>query len=253
MISRLLLVGMVGVLGISLPDGADLGMKLTWARTGATACACRRETVTFEPIAVGDDAPDRIADELNRQSEGIDLPMVTMVRVAAAERPGRVATDDVVARMFAENQVWAEQSAAEAAVPKGHPAAKMTEDVVAKLFAENQVWAEPMVEAGRAKAQPTKATDDVVARMFAENQVWAEPAVAAIASPAPKARPSFEPIAVVEAESNIADELNHASEGLNLAREPEPTVGTALRLTRDAALAWMNVLAKTTATESHSR
>ena len=213
MIYRLLLVGMVGVLGISLPDGADLGMNLTWARTGATACACRRETVTFEPIAVDDDSINRIADELNRQSEGLDLPVVPTVRVAAIARPVAVEPVDVVDKIFADNQVWGE--------PADEPAAA---DVVDTLFDENRVWSEP-----------------------------ADEAIASDVTPAPKPQPSFEPIAVVEGESSVADELNDASEGLAVAGEQEPTIGTALRLTHDAALAWMNVLTRTMATSDTTR
>ncbi len=74
MISRLLLVGMVGVLGLSLPDGAEWGTGLTWARTDTTACTGRREAVVaFEPIAVDADPINRLADELNRRAEGVDL------------------------------------------------------------------------------------------------------------------------------------------------------------------------------------
>jgi hypothetical protein len=236
MISRLLLVGMVGVLGISLPEGADLGQDLTRARTGATACACRREAVTFEPIAVDDDSINRVADELNRQSEGLDLPMVPTARVAAIARPVPVEPVDVVDKLFAENQVWGESA--------DEPAAS---DAVDKLFAENRVWGEPADE---------PAAPDVVDTLFAENRVWGEledEAMASSLSPAEKPQPGFEPIAVVEGESSVADELNRASEGLAVAREAEPTIGSALRLTRDAAMAWLNVLTKTVTTSDTTR
>jgi hypothetical protein len=111
MISRLLLVGMVGVLGISLPEGANLGHGLTWARTDATACVRPRATVAFEPIAVDDDSINRVADELNRQSEGMDLPMVSTAQVVAIARPVAVETLDVVDELFAENRVWGEPAA----------------------------------------------------------------------------------------------------------------------------------------------
>ena len=89
---------------------------------------------------------------------------------------------------------------------------------------------------------------DAMDRLFAENRVWSEPADEAIASdvtPAPAPQPSYEPIEVVEGDSSVADELNRESEGLAVAREPEPTLGSALRLTRDAAMAWLNVLTNT--------
>lgn len=222
MISRLLLVGMVGVLGISLPEGADLGMGMTWARTGATACACQRETVTFEPIAVDDVATNRIADELNRQSDGMNLPTAA---IATVVRPVGVSPVDLADRLFAENDVWA-----------GPIAEKVASDPVGQLFADNQVWAGPV------GADPAD-------RLFAENDVWAGPATEAVAAtiipPAPKPQVTFEPIEVAEGGPSVADELNRASEGLAIARDPEPTVGTALQLTRDAALAWLNVLTKT--------
>jgi hypothetical protein len=233
MISRLLLVGMVGVLGISLPEGADLGRNVTWARSGAVACACSREKVAFEPIAVDDDSINRIADELNRQSDGMDLPMVPTPRVAAIARPVAVEPVDVVDTIFAENQVWG--------APADQPAAS---DVVDTLFVENRVWSRPAAE---------PIASNAVDRLFDENRVWSEPADEAIASvvaPAPTPGPSFEPIAVVEGDSSVADELNRDSEGLDVAREPEPTLGSALRLTRDAAMAWLNVLTSTM-TPSH--
>ena len=233
MISRLLLVGMVGVLGISLPEGADLGRNVTWARSGAPACACPREKVTFEPIAVDDDPINRIADELNRQSDGMDLPMVPTPRVATIARPVAVEPVDVVDKLFAENQVWA--------APADEPVAS---DVVDTLFAENQVWCQPADVAIASDAIASDAVD----RLFAENRVWSEPADEAIASdvtPAPAPQPIFKPIEVVEGNSSVADELNRATEGLAVASEPEPTLGSALRLTRDAAMAWLNVLTNT--------
>ena len=158
-----------------------------------------------------DDSINRIADELNRQSDGMDLPMVPTPRVAAIARPVAVEPVDVVDKLFAENQVWA--------APADEPVAS---DVVDTLFVENRVWSEPADEA---------VASDAVDRLFAENRVWSEPADEVIASdvtPAPAPQPSFEPIEVVEGDSSVADELNRESEGLALAGErgTDPRVGT---------------------------
>jgi hypothetical protein len=221
MISRLLLVGMVGVLGISLPDGAEWGMALSWARTGTTACACGRGSVTFEPIAVDEDAVNRFADELNRRSEGLDLPAVAIAKVAPIRRPVPTGTDRAVEGLFAENRVW------------GDPAAL---DVASSL---------PPAGESRPNIEPiavVEATTVADALNRASEGLDIDPAIAAVRAPR---RPRFEPIAVAETASAMADELNRASEGLSIAREPEPSLGTALRLTHEAALAWMNVLTKT--------
>jgi hypothetical protein len=67
--------------------------------------------------------------------------------------------------------------------------------------------------------------------------------------PAWEPRPGFEPIAVADGSSGVADELNRASEGASLGRDATPSLGTTLRLTHDAALAWLNVLTRTTTSD----
>jgi hypothetical protein len=265
MISRLLLVGMVGVLGISLPDGAEWGMGRTWARTGAPPSSCRRAAVAVEPIAVDDHSTDRIADAPNRRPEAPDLSVTTTPVVATTHQPVATESTEAVDKLFADNQVWGEPANAEA---------------VDKLFADNQVWGEPA---------------DAVETVLADNQVWAEPTDEPIATSVPPAwearprfepivvddapsiadvlnrtsdgidldpssvavrtpdRPSFEPIAVANDSPSIADELNRASDGIAIAQKVEPQFQTAIRLTRDAVLAWMNVLTKTLPTSNTMR
>jgi hypothetical protein len=229
MISRLLLVGMVGALGLSLPDGAEWGMVLTWARTGTTARACRRDTAAFEPIAVDANPIDRIADELNRRSEGLDLAAAPMVKVATIPRRMANEVDRAVERLFAENGVWSEAAAA---------------DNVSRLSpaGESRPGFEPITVADGA-------TSIADALNRASEGIDVEPAAATVRV---LRRPSFEPIAVTEAASGVADELNRASEGLPSAQDAEPNVGTAIRLTHEAALAWLNVLTKTVTTSDHS-
>ena len=230
MFLRLLLVSMVGGLGLTLPDGADLQTSLSWARSGATACAGPR-AVTFEPIAALDSAVGRLADELNRMSDGMNF----------SERP--VAT-------------------------AARPTTPMPTEMVARIFNDNNVWAGPSVEVGmdlpkklEASIIPpaTATSTDAVAIIFNDNDVWAGPAAEVVSAPAAIPAPRltrFEPIAAVEVPT-IADELNQAAEGLKITSVPtrrpeaEPTVGTAMKLTRDAALAWLNVLAKTTTDSVH--
>ncbi|MHB1557279.1 MAG: hypothetical protein ACYC61_07355 [Isosphaeraceae bacterium] len=270
MISRLLLVSFVGVLGFSLPDGVDWGIVSSQARSEvirssgpAPGPESREAKLTaFEPISVEDVSINRLADELNRRSEGLDLTIVTAVSAVPAlpHAENMKANNDAkaVERLFAENRVFAE------------PANKAT-DEAERLFAENRVFAEP-----------TDKATDAVERLFAENRVFAEPATE-IKATAAEDRPAFAPIAPVETISSLADELNRASEGLDIdpasivvashrprfepipvaepasklvddlnrasegttaARQEPANVSTALRLTRDAALAWMNVLAR---------
>jgi hypothetical protein len=241
MISRLILVGVVGVLGVSFPDGSEWRMPLTRARTGATACAGRPAAIAFEPIPVDDHPVNRIDDERNRRSERVDIPAAPIVTVATISPLDAAESDKAVERLFAENDVWAEP-ATEAVTP--------SDKAVDKLFAENDVWAEPAAEA-------VTPSDKDVAELFAENDVWSEPiheTIAPSVPPAPVRHPGFVPIAVVDGTSSLAADLNRQSEGLSTPEDAEPpTIETALSLTRDAALAWMNVLTKTVNAPGRSR
>jgi hypothetical protein len=66
-------------------------------------------------------------------------------------------------------------------------------------------------------------------------------------------RPSFEPIEVVDVAPSVVDKLNRASEAPTVVEDARPTLGSALRLTHDAALAWMNVLTGTITTPDGAR
>lgn len=222
MISRLLLVGLVGVLGISLPEGVNLGSGLSWARTDASVCVRPRVTHIFEPIAVGDDSTDRIADELNRQSEGVDLPMVSTPRAEAISRHAAVESQDVVDELFAENRVWSEPAAeAVAAVTPTAP--------------ETRPGFEPIDV-----AEGASSIADELNR--ASEGLDLDPAAVSARTPR---RPSFEPIEVVDVAVSVADELNETPADLEPVGDSEPGLGEALQLTRDAAMAWMGVLTGT--------
>jgi hypothetical protein len=135
---------------------------------------------------------------------------------------------------------------------------------VESLFAQNRVWSEPAaadvasstlpLEESRPGFEPIAVADGAPSLADALNRASEgldiDPAAAAVRS---SRRPSFEPIAVAETASSAADDLNRASEGLTATTDAEPSIGTALRLTHEAALAWINVLAKAMPPESTSR
>ena len=165
MISRLFLIGVVGALGVSLPDGPQWGSGSARAQAEATAHVCCRHAVAFEPIVVVEDTSDSIADELNRRNDGLDIPDTPIVSVVSSPREKYAPApsgDSVQWKLMAELCRFVED--AESHGPAGDPE-------VDALFAENRVWAEPAVEP--------------VAALFAENRVWAEPAVEPVATPRP--------------------------------------------------------------------
>ena len=86
MIARLFLIGMVGSLGISMPEGFDWGMVFSSPRSVTTTSTGRRESVAFEPIAVVEDPNNRIADDLNGHSKGLELPVAPIPEVATRPR-----------------------------------------------------------------------------------------------------------------------------------------------------------------------
>ncbi len=235
MFSRLLLVSVVGVLGCSLPEGVDWGVVSGWARsaTATVMSSDHRESVRFEPIEVDDGSINRLADELNRRSEGLNLQMEVAVTVAPGADRATADRDRAVESLFAANEVWNESG-----------------DEVERLFADNRVWTDPEARSTAptredrpdfdpiAVANETPSLADELNR--AAEGLDIHPASIAVAS----RRPHFEPIPVADSPSSLVDSLNRDSEGLAADRQEAPQVSTALRLTRDAALAWMNVLTK---------
>jgi hypothetical protein len=228
MIARLILVGMVGVLGVSLPDGAGWATRSSGTRTEAVASTGPRLAVPFEPIAVDDNPMSRIADKLDRASEVPDIPAAPIATVAAIRPPVVTASDQELDRLFAENQVWSEPAAAPdvAPVPEHRPS---FEPIA------------PVADASSIADELNRASE----------AVDIDPTTATIPTPRGSA---FEPIAVAEGESGIADELNRQSDGLSTLEAVErPSIENALTLTRDAALAWLNVLTKTMNAPGRSR
>ncbi len=266
MISRLLLVSFVGVLGFSLPDGVDWGIVSSQARSevirssgsGPVSAPGEAKPTAFEPIPVEDGSINRLADELNRRSEGLDLTMTTAVPAPPhAEKNSANIDAKAVERLFAENQVFAVAGPGgadevERLFAENRVFAEPREaDEVERLFAENRVFAGPAAEPGQATAAAVRPAFALIAPVEtissladalnrASEGLDIDPASEVVAS----RRPRFEPIPAAEPASKLVDDLNRASEGVTVAREESANVSTAMRLTRDAALAWMNVLAR---------
>jgi hypothetical protein len=282
MIWRLILVGVVGVLGIPLSGGADWKIDLTCARTGPTA---------------GDHPTQRFADERNPcSSKGADLPSAPTLPAATIPRDVAMESSKAIDDLFAENQVWsapaaqvenasdaaAERLFAENGVWAEALAEAATEPAkaVEPLFADNDDWCEPqtqvVIESERAvdplfaendvrsepAAEAVIESDKAVEVLFAKNDVWREPAVETVAANSPPVEeppPTFEPTEMDDVtcclvdDGNVADEMNGDSQSPSIAQNAEPDIKTALGLTRDAALAWMNVLTKTMTAPSDSR
>ncbi len=166
---------------------------------------------------------NRIADELNRASEIVDIPVAPIARVATAAPRVANASEQAVDRLFAENRVWSEPAA--------------SRDVA--IVAEPRPDFEPIATVADASG-----IGDELNR--ASEGIDLDPGAVATRTPR---RPRFEPIEVMGDALSLADELNRASEGLTTTRDAEPTIRTALKLTHEAALAWLNVLTKTMSAE----
>jgi hypothetical protein len=321
MISRMVLVGLVAVLGVSLPSRSEPGGWLTSAHDwvvaqlvewdtytpgeeccvtvtelpdlspwGATLTQGRANTtasVTFEPIPAADDRDNRIADELNRFGEGLDIPATTTVTAESPTDFMAVPSSDSIELKLAVELCRIAKAAEhhEKALSPAIPQADETgaDPAIDELFASgSDVFAraeDDLVTTGR--PQPASIVtvptferirplvdfeSDVAAEL---NRLADGIEIVLQETPPQPARPqAFEPIKVpTDLESGIAYELNRASEGLEPpipqvrdlgearpwipASEPtaspennhkDSRIGKALGLTRDAALAWMNVL-----------
>jgi hypothetical protein len=270
MISRLLLVGMVGVLGISFPDASGWGTGSTSTRTGATACEGRREAVAFEPIAVDEDPFNRFADELNRRSEGLDLTTAPIVAVATRPRsvfvpvPSGDSVDLKLVAAFCRMEEETETRVIDAPRPIPRPFATEANDVVDQLFAENQVWGDPMTVEMASNNPPAAAphpsfepiavaeTDTSLADAL-NREAEGFDTISTEAEATTLTHPTFEPIAVADDSSSLADELDRASEDGSIEPEADEGIDAAVRLTRSAAQAWMNVLTETMPASADSR
>jgi hypothetical protein len=317
MISRMILVGLVAVLGVSFPSQSESGGWLTSAHDWVVAQLAEWDTympgdeccivvtevsessprvltpaagrtsttasVAFQPIPTVDDGANRIADELNRFGESPDIPATT---TATAESPTDFAAvsscDSIELKLAVELCRTAEAPARDETIDSpALPGLREAEEDPAfdDLFADASDVFAPAEQGLAAIAQPVPAAiaarpafelirplADFESDTAAELNRLAEGLGDVPSRPAQAG--TFEPIKVpADLELGIAYELNRASEGLESAvpglrklgeaRPPIPanapaalpednrkdaSIGKALGLTRDAALAWMNVL-----------
>jgi hypothetical protein len=318
----MILVGLVAVLGVSLPSRSESGGWLSSAHNwviaqlaewdtytpgedrcvvleapeplprGATRAAGRTNIpspVTFRPIPIADDRDNRLADELNRLSEGLDGPATN---AAIAESPADFvavsSSDPIELKLALELCRIVEASAHDETVSSpavSQPRQAEADPTIDEIFADGlNVFATPVqgpaVPVGPEPTSPAARTTFELIRPLVDFESDTAAAlnrfaegieiVAEDAPPQPARIQAFEPIKVpADLESGIAYELNRASEGLESvlpevggfakARPPIPasgpaapaegdrnpgdaSIGKALDLTRDAALAWMNVL-----------
>ena len=250
MIARLFLIGMVGSLGISMPEGFDWGMVFSSPRSVTTTFTGRRESVAFEPIAVVEDPNNRIADDLNGHSKGLELPVAPIPEVATRPRNAfdpAPAGDSIEAKLMVEFCRIVE--AAKSAMPKRHDApdpqtvSTGSEQAIDELFAENRVWSIPAIEGEpRPSLEPIAVKETGTDLADALNRAWE--GIDLAHEPA-HLSPTFEPIAQEAGTSDLVDELDSASDGQTVASEEDLGIINAIRLTRNAALAWVNVLTKT--------
>jgi hypothetical protein len=324
MISRMILVGLVAVLGVSLPSRSEPTNWWTSARVWVTTqlaewdadtpgedfclivteapdsppreairAAARTNTpasVAFEPIPVDDELDTGLADELNRMAEGLEVPATT---TAVADSPTDFLavspSDSIELKLAVELCRIAEGSARDETLSA--PAIPQPRDTDAgpaidEIFADvSQVFAPPepglATIAARPTFEPIPTPVDLETDIAAELNRFAEGIeIHPEGAPARLVRiGTFEPIKVpADLEPGIAYELNRASEGLEIVApevrtlgaarprisgsEPavhlegnpgDASIGKALGLTRDAALAWMNVLTGMTPVTMTSR
>jgi hypothetical protein len=228
MMTRLVLVGMVAALGITIPSWPEIqgwiGALHSW-----TACrleawdASRRSEAdpvasavmaawrlpTFEPI-VPDDRASGVADELNRVSEGLD------VRPEATVAKGRP-------------YVKGTRSPATVRMRPEFPAMPAADSVEFKLIVELFHAVErPNGGAGPAEAQVSqgrrrKPIDAPLVCAFTASSATVAPVNPVTASPVkvgsrlPTSRPKFDPIEpMAEADFDVAGVLNRFGEGIEL-------------------------------------
>jgi len=295
MISRLVLVSIVAVLGVSLPSRLDCEEWFTSVRTWAIAQLANWDTCTSktsrdggssivwraptvprfrparttasvavacEPIPVVEGLGNGIADELNRMAEGWDAPPSSLMSEgASADFSPISAGDSIELKMafelcrLAENSMAGEAVCSRSMKEEREDVYEMTDEVLA-----SDIQPESLANAKRLEFEPIEpiaglamGTADALNRAADGLEVVA----AGVAARTVQA-PTIEPIDVpADLESGTAYELNRQADGLSIARFPtsgpanqaearrthdDSSFGNALRLTREAAFAWANLL-----------
>jgi hypothetical protein len=186
----------------------------------------RRPRREFAPVPSGDSVDLKLAAEFSR----IEEEARGTIAPESISSPVAIEANDAVDQLFAENRVWGDPMTVEMA-SNNTPAPELR----------------PTIEPIAVAETCTDLADALNREAEGFDMISTEADVPTLCSP------TFEPIAVADDASSLADELNRESEGCSVEPDAEPGIGDALRLTRNAALAWMNVLTKTmpTSTASH--
>jgi hypothetical protein len=258
------------IVAVDARNGGDAGRKTA----SGIHQALRPGVIAFNPIPV--DAPPiaDIAGELNRWAEGLGIhPSMIVSEVLATDRTLVPARESGAWELVIESCRAAEGFALQEIVPvavEGPPVRNGLPDPIADFFEENPYGYEPSgeglassavceapVRAARPQFDPIELPADLAGGIAEELNRFAEGiGIGAEDTLSPIVRsPRFEPIEPpTDTHSGIAYELNHRSEGLDLvppqvgdalqARQATADSGwdQALRLTRAAACAWMDVL-----------
>ena len=321
MMSRLVLVGMVAVLGISLPSRSENGGWFASARMwmiaqlaewdtytpgedegfyvggspyspgrGVESVATRAAApATFEPIPVNQDLGCGIADELNRMAEGLEIP--TKLAMIAESHPDfgpASLSDSIEMKLAVEFCRFAERSEADVSLASRVSGEIESDDAVDEIFQEGMAVFAPSTEGlvsniqAESPPEATQADADLIEPLVSckleiaeESERIDEPVEVrrVDAGMEPVRILTFEPIAVPEdLGSGVAYELNRAAEGLEIGpqevrnlgdvrlrisaeagRDDDRGIEKAVRLTRDAAFAWMNLFTGPAPVEITSR
>jgi hypothetical protein len=222
MISRMILVGLVAVLGVSLPSRSESGGWLTsvhaWAiaqlaewdtytsgedlgfivtetpdsspreATQAATCSNTTASVAFEPIPVDDNRDTGLAYELNRMAEGLDNPATTTAIVESPTDFVAVSSSDSIElKLVVELCRIAENSARHETVsspPIPQPRTADAAPVIDEIFADgSNVFAPAEPEPASITQQPREAnTATTIDELFADGSEVFAPAEPELAS-----------------------------------------------------------------------
>lgn len=252
---RMVLVSLVASLGLNLPNSDDLNRWTrpthVWLDTQLAAWDARMPTGTQAFVYFAEsDVPEPAAV---RQVAEPAVSPVTVVKDAPAD------LEDVFAEVFPSGEAPAAEPTAPALVSDADFAIAMT-DVVALFTVDSNADAEIAATETAIASEPTKdAKEELVPeisdQLAAEIAAVFETETECLLKSSEPAEPTFEPLVVaVDLSDDFAYELNRLSDGRELHDSLPATVREeanstrsdrivhAFRLTREAALAWANLL-----------
>ena len=167
-----------------------------------------RAAVAFEPIAVDGDSINRIADELNRHSDGMDLPVDPTPRLAAMARPGAAVPVDAVDSCSPRTGSW----------PAG---GRPVVDVVIRCLPRTRSGASSADRRRRRRDRRRRSGSRSPRRIGSKRHGGRGDPSDVEPAPAPT---DLRADRSGRGNSSVADELNRAAEGLAVASEAEPTM-----------------------------